>query len=142
MLGLPVQPGLDTVEPFAQFTRKVVDPGSSCIGLDQTVFVGVHIDRAIITNGMIDMAKFQPVARLGYMDHTTVDNVFTMLRPGMDGSSNKSNDISAPPMPAYRSKADARPKFAVRLQMTRCGHWQCSFALVYTGPAQFLNLCD
>ncbi len=47
--------------------------------------VGVHIDRAIITDGMIDMAKFRPVARLGYMDYTTVDNVFTMLRPGMDG---------------------------------------------------------
>ena len=47
--------------------------------------VGVHIDRSIITDGMIDMAKFRPVARLGYMDYTTVENVFTMLRPGMDG---------------------------------------------------------
>ncbi len=43
--------------------------------------VGVHIDRSIVTDGMIDMAKFHPVARLGYMDYTTVDNVFTMLRP-------------------------------------------------------------
>ena len=94
-MGLPVQCRLDTVEPFAM---------------------------SIITDGMIDMAKFQPVARLGNMDDTTVDNVFTMLRPGMDGSSYKSNGISAPPMPAYRSKAAAEPKFAVRLQMTRSGN--------------------
>ena len=44
--------------------------------------IGVHIDDSIITDGMIDMDKFRPVARLGYMDYTVVDNVFTMLRPG------------------------------------------------------------
>ncbi len=43
--------------------------------------IGVHIDDSIITDGMIDMDKFHPVARLGYMDYTVVDNVFTMLRP-------------------------------------------------------------
>ena len=43
--------------------------------------VGIHIDDAIITDGMIDMAKFRPIARLGYMDYTVVDNVFTMMRP-------------------------------------------------------------
>ena len=45
--------------------------------------VGIHIDEAILTDGMVDMAKFRPIARLGYMDYTVVDNVFTMLRPGM-----------------------------------------------------------
>ncbi len=44
--------------------------------------IGVHIDDAIITDGFIDMSKFRPVARLGYMDYTVVDNVFTMERPG------------------------------------------------------------
>ena len=45
--------------------------------------VGIHIDEAILTDGMVDMAKFRPIARLGYMDYTVVENVFTMLRPGM-----------------------------------------------------------
>ena len=45
--------------------------------------VGIHIDEAILPDGMVDMAKFRPIARLGYMDYTVVDNVFTMLRPGM-----------------------------------------------------------
>jgi flavin reductase (DIM6/NTAB) family NADH-FMN oxidoreductase RutF len=50
----------------------------------QVVFgrvIGIHIDESIITDGMIDMNVFHPIARLGYMDYTMVDNVFTMLRP-------------------------------------------------------------
>ncbi len=43
--------------------------------------VGIHISEQIITDGMIDMDKFKPIARLGYMDYTVVDNVFTMERP-------------------------------------------------------------
>ncbi len=43
--------------------------------------VGIHIDDSILTDGLIDMSKFRPIARLGYMDYTVVDNVFTMLRP-------------------------------------------------------------
>lgn len=45
--------------------------------------VGIHIDDRILTDGFVDMEKFRPVARLGYMDYTVVDNVFTMLRPGL-----------------------------------------------------------
>ena len=45
--------------------------------------VGIHIDDRILTDGFVDMKKFRPVARLGYMDYTVVDNVFTMLRPGL-----------------------------------------------------------
>lgn len=43
--------------------------------------VGIHIDDAIIDDGMIDMMKYRPLSRLGYMDYSVVDNVFEMLRP-------------------------------------------------------------
>lgn len=43
--------------------------------------VGIHIDDGIIRDGVIDMDVFRPIARLGYMDYTMVDNVFTMMRP-------------------------------------------------------------
>lgn len=43
--------------------------------------IGIHIDDAILADGMIDMNRFKPVARLGYMDYTVVDNVFTLDRP-------------------------------------------------------------
>ena len=43
--------------------------------------VGTHIADDIIRDGMIDMAAYRPVARLGYMDYTSVESVFEMLRP-------------------------------------------------------------
>ena len=44
--------------------------------------VGVHIDDAILTDGRVDVLAYNPVARLGYMDYTTVTDVWEMLRPG------------------------------------------------------------
>ena len=43
--------------------------------------VGIHIDDAIIRDGMIDTAAYHPLARHGYMDYSAVDSVFEMLRP-------------------------------------------------------------
>ena len=43
--------------------------------------VGIHIDDSIISDGMIDMNVFKPIARLGYFDYSVVDNVFSMQRP-------------------------------------------------------------
>ena len=45
--------------------------------------VGIHISDDIITEGMIDMTKYQPLARLGYMDYCYVDKVFSMMRPSV-----------------------------------------------------------
>ncbi len=43
--------------------------------------IGVHIEDEVLTDGMVDMNKIKPIARLGYMDYTRVDMVFTMPRP-------------------------------------------------------------
>jgi hypothetical protein len=44
--------------------------------------VGVHImDDAIKDNGFIDPVLLRPLARLGYLDYSVVDEVFTMSRP-------------------------------------------------------------
>jgi flavin reductase (DIM6/NTAB) family NADH-FMN oxidoreductase RutF len=43
--------------------------------------VGIHIDDAIIKDGMIDTAAYHPLARHGYMGYSAVDSVFEMLRP-------------------------------------------------------------
>lgn len=43
--------------------------------------VGIHIADELIVDGMIDMQRYAPVARLGYMDYTRVDNVFALDRP-------------------------------------------------------------
>ncbi|MCB2102234.1 MAG: flavin reductase family protein [Rhodobacterales bacterium] len=43
--------------------------------------LGVHIDERVLTDGLIDMEKARPLARLGYKDYTVVDRVFAMDRP-------------------------------------------------------------
>ena len=43
--------------------------------------VGVHISDEILRDGMVDMSRFRPLARLGYMDYSVTDNVFTMPFP-------------------------------------------------------------
>ncbi len=45
--------------------------------------IGVHIKDEVLTDGMVDMSKIKPIARLGYMDYTRVDLVFTMNRPAV-----------------------------------------------------------
>lgn len=43
--------------------------------------VGVHIADACLVDGLFDIVKAGTVARLGYMDYTTVDSTFVMRRP-------------------------------------------------------------
>ena len=43
--------------------------------------VGIHIRDDVLTDGLVDMSKVQPIARLGYMDYTIVEKVFTIIRP-------------------------------------------------------------
>ena len=43
--------------------------------------VGIHIDDAILTDGMIDNSKLRLISRLGYKDYACVENVFSMDRP-------------------------------------------------------------
>ena len=44
--------------------------------------VGVHIDEAFLKDGRLDVLAFNPVARMGYMDYTTVTDIWAMERPG------------------------------------------------------------
>ncbi len=48
-----------------------------CIGS----VIGVHISDAVLKDGMVDIHAFRPVARLGYMDYTSVTEVFEIKRP-------------------------------------------------------------
>lgn len=54
-------------------------PADSWMVLGQVV--GIHIDDALISEGMVDITKARPIARLGYMDYAVVDEVFAMQRP-------------------------------------------------------------
>jgi flavin reductase (DIM6/NTAB) family NADH-FMN oxidoreductase RutF len=43
--------------------------------------VGIYIDDGVIVDGMLDLRRMRPVARLGYLDYCVVDGFFTMPRP-------------------------------------------------------------
>ena len=43
--------------------------------------VGIHVDPKIITDGLVDVTIYKPVSRLGYMDYSTVTDLFQMDRP-------------------------------------------------------------
>ena len=44
--------------------------------------VGIHIDDAVINEkGLVDVTRFKPIARLGYMEYAVVEDVFVMHRP-------------------------------------------------------------
>lgn len=43
--------------------------------------IGIHVDPNIIKNGLVDVTSYQPVSRLGYMDYSTVTQLFQMERP-------------------------------------------------------------
>lgn len=79
-------------------------PGTPPMGTADVVFgrvVAVHIaDEALDANGLVDVLKIRPIARMGYYDYTTVDNVFRMVIPGnnaavlagLEGSPDKAKD--------------------------------------------------
>jgi flavin reductase (DIM6/NTAB) family NADH-FMN oxidoreductase RutF len=45
--------------------------------------IGIHIADEVITDGMVDMGKLRPLARLGYLDYASIgpENIFSMPRP-------------------------------------------------------------
>lgn len=45
--------------------------------------IGVYVDDSVMKDGLIDVKAFRPVARLGYMDYTSVEDIFTIMRPKM-----------------------------------------------------------
>ena len=44
--------------------------------------VGIHIDEKVIDDkGLVDVTRYKPLSRLGYMDYATVTEVFSLERP-------------------------------------------------------------
>lgn len=43
--------------------------------------LGVHIRDEVLVDGLVDLSRIRPLARLGYMQYTVVDEIFVMQRP-------------------------------------------------------------
>ncbi|MCK4860863.1 MAG: flavin reductase family protein [Rhodobacteraceae bacterium] len=60
---------------------KIIDlPGENNVMVLGEV-VGVHLDDTVIVNGIFDVTRYTPLARLGYKDYTSVTDVFALNRP-------------------------------------------------------------
>ncbi|UWQ97321.1 flavin reductase family protein [Rhodobacteraceae bacterium M385] len=46
--------------------------------------VGIHIADDVIVDGVLDIKRIRPLARLGYMDYAITEDVFAMARPVLD----------------------------------------------------------
>ena len=45
--------------------------------------VGIHVDESVVNDeGLVDVTRYKPLARLGYMEYAAVTEVFSMNRPG------------------------------------------------------------
>nr|MDT0663755.1 flavin reductase family protein [Micromonospora sp. DSM 115978] len=60
--------------------------GASVMGTVDVVFgrvVAVHVDDAALTgDGLVDVTRIRPLARLGYWQYTSVETAFSMRIPG------------------------------------------------------------
>lgn len=43
--------------------------------------LAIHIDDEVLSNGLVDLKKIRPLARLGYQQYTSVREVFALARP-------------------------------------------------------------
>lgn len=78
-------------------------PGNGPMGSADVVFgrvVAIHIaDEVLDAQGLVDIVKVRPIARMGYFEYTSVDSKFSMVIPGdqrallggLEGSPDKVN---------------------------------------------------
>ncbi|WP_285409934.1 flavin reductase family protein [Variovorax sp. efr-133-TYG-130] len=61
-------------------------PGNGPMGSADVVFgkvVAIHIaDEVLDAEGLVDIVKVRPIARMGYFEYTSVDSKFSMVIPG------------------------------------------------------------
>ncbi|KAJ9411810.1 hypothetical protein DTO045G8_717 [Paecilomyces variotii] len=85
-------------------------PGNPPMGTVDIIIglvVGVHISEDVLTDGIVDLSKAQPIARCGYFQYTRILETFEMVIPGsgkvlygLEGSAARNAEEAA----AQRSK--------------------------------------
>jgi flavin reductase (DIM6/NTAB) family NADH-FMN oxidoreductase RutF len=93
MAGLTAEPSVLVKTPRVaeapihlecEFFQEIVLPCTLENSINHTILgkvLGVHIRDDVLKDGLIDLDKIKPLARLGYQEYTAVDNVFKMTRP-------------------------------------------------------------
>jgi len=81
-------------------TVSIPGNGSAAVDVVFGRVIAVHIDDAAIDErGRIDIVRLRPLARLGYLDYTSVDSAFTMVPPHRDPAKITGMEGPTPPRP-------------------------------------------
>jgi len=67
-----------------EFYQEIKLPCTLVDSINTTIIgrvLGIHIRDEVLNDGLIDLDRIKPLARLGYQQYTAVDNVFVMTRP-------------------------------------------------------------
>lgn len=64
-----------------RMTKVVELEGESNVAVFGEV-IGVHMRDDCIVDGLFDLTRFRPLARLGYRDYAVIDKPFSQARPG------------------------------------------------------------
>ena len=82
VLVKPYRVAESPVQMECEYFQTIRLPGNGRCGTCDVIIgkvVGIHVkDEFILPNGKLDILKMRPLARLGYSDYTTVDNIFEM----------------------------------------------------------------
>lgn len=76
--GVPAALECKVTEVFRPKTLSGEDAGAVVVAGE---VVGVFIDDQYLTDGLFDVVKAGNVSRLGYMDYSAIERVFSMRRP-------------------------------------------------------------
>jgi flavin reductase (DIM6/NTAB) family NADH-FMN oxidoreductase RutF len=67
-------------------TVRIAGNGDQTVDLIIAHVLAIHIADWAISDGMVDVLKIRPLARLGYNQYTSVESFFTMTVPGGDAA--------------------------------------------------------
>ncbi|KAH6967912.1 hypothetical protein BKA56DRAFT_559846 [Ilyonectria sp. MPI-CAGE-AT-0026] len=85
-LNIPVPMVKDSPVRFeCEYYTTLRLPGNPPMGTVDVVIgkvIGIHISDSVLTNGLIDMSKTQPIARCGYFEYARITEKFEMIIPG------------------------------------------------------------
>lgn len=90
-------------------------PGQGAMGSASIVIgkvLAIHIDEDVLTDGILDIRKTQPIARCGYYQYAVIRDTFEMKIPGsemtnvgLEGNSKKSKEAARQQMERSQSTA-------------------------------------